>query len=193
MRGPSWLLKTPLAGQMGPQRLRPKTTVAHSRQRDRRQATTTTLQSRTGWSTLVPNRFDHPGQDQSSASVEKNSSSPFPQRVLTFFNAGLLFICASSTSITWRKLLRSHSLRRSKAVLGEAARTTRPQGNARAACNCVTHHPRSCFRGRRPVSGGMLYAPKIVIVALVFLQVIANDSECVCHRDDGSFLAASCR
>jgi len=31
---------------------------------------------------------------------------------------------------------------------------------------------------------------KIVVVALVLLQVIANDYEGMCHRDDGSFLAA---
>jgi len=34
---------------------------------------------------------------------------------------------------------------------------------------------------------------KILVVALVLLQVIANDDEGVGHRDDGSFLAASCR
>ena len=34
---------------------------------------------------------------------------------------------------------------------------------------------------------------KIVIVALVFLQVIANDYEAMRHRDDGSFFAAPCR
>ncbi len=31
---------------------------------------------------------------------------------------------------------------------------------------------------------------KIVVGALVLLQVIANDYEGMCHRDDGSFLAA---
>ena len=34
---------------------------------------------------------------------------------------------------------------------------------------------------------------KILVVALVLLQVIANDDEGMRHRDDGSFLAASCR
>jgi hypothetical protein len=32
---------------------------------------------------------------------------------------------------------------------------------------------------------------KIFVVALVLLQVIANDYEGMCHRDDGSLLAAS--
>src|SRR6476660_2678528 len=39
----------------------------------------------------------------------------------------------------WRKLLRSHPLRRSQAVLGEAAPTTRAQGNSRADGSCLTH------------------------------------------------------
>jgi hypothetical protein len=33
---------------------------------------------------------------------------------------------------------------------------------------------------------------KVVVVTLVLLQVIANDYEGMCHRDDGSFLAAPC-
>src|SRR5215469_685590 len=40
---------------------------------------------------------------------------------------------------SWRKLLRSHPLRRSQAVLGEAAPTTRAQGNSRADGSCLTH------------------------------------------------------
>ena len=41
---------------------------------------------------------------------------------------------------SWRKLLRSHPLRRSKAVLGEAAATTRAQdGCSRADRSCLTH------------------------------------------------------
>jgi hypothetical protein len=33
---------------------------------------------------------------------------------------------------------------------------------------------------------------EILIVALVLLQVIANDNEAMRHRDDGSLLAAPC-
>src|ERR1700675_4314040 len=40
---------------------------------------------------------------------------------------------------SWRKLLRSHPLRRSQAVFGEAAPTTRAQGNPRADGSCLTH------------------------------------------------------
>jgi transposase len=40
---------------------------------------------------------------------------------------------------SWRKLLRSHPLRRSQAVLGEAAPTTRAQGNSRADGSYLTH------------------------------------------------------
>ena len=40
---------------------------------------------------------------------------------------------------SWRKLLRSHPLRRSKAVLGEAAPTARAQGNSRADRSCLTY------------------------------------------------------
>jgi hypothetical protein len=40
---------------------------------------------------------------------------------------------------SWRKLLRSHPLRRSQAVFGEAAPTTRAQGNSRADGSCLTH------------------------------------------------------
>ena len=40
---------------------------------------------------------------------------------------------------SWRKLLRSHPLRRSQAVFGEAAPTTRAQGNSRANGSCLTH------------------------------------------------------
>lgn len=34
---------------------------------------------------------------------------------------------------------------------------------------------------------------KILVVALVLLQVIGNDDDGMRHRDDGSFLTASCR
>jgi hypothetical protein len=34
---------------------------------------------------------------------------------------------------------------------------------------------------------------KILVVALILLQVIANDDEGMRHRDDGSLLAAPCR
>src|ERR1700758_142821 len=40
---------------------------------------------------------------------------------------------------SWRKLLRSHPLRRSQAIPGEAAPTTRAQGNSRADGSCLTH------------------------------------------------------
>src|SRR6202795_2214686 len=40
---------------------------------------------------------------------------------------------------SWRKLLRSHPLGRSQAVPGEAAPTTRAQGNSRADGSCLTH------------------------------------------------------
>ena len=36
-----------------------------------------------------------------------------------------------------------------------------------------------------------IISAKIVVVALVLLQVIANDDEAVCQRYDGSFLPAS--
>jgi hypothetical protein len=39
----------------------------------------------------------------------------------------------------WRKLLRSRPLRRSQAVLGEAAPTTRAQGNSRVDGSCLTN------------------------------------------------------
>src|ERR1700730_9306731 len=38
---------------------------------------------------------------------------------------------------SWRKLLRSYPLRRSQAVFGEAAPTTRAQGNSRADGSCL--------------------------------------------------------
>ena len=40
---------------------------------------------------------------------------------------------------SWRKLLRSHPLRRSKALPGEAAATTRAQSNTRADRSCLIH------------------------------------------------------
>jgi hypothetical protein len=41
---------------------------------------------------------------------------------------------------SWRKLFRSHPLRRSKAVPGEAAPTTGAQGNSRADGSCLTQY-----------------------------------------------------
>src|SRR5215468_2664733 len=40
---------------------------------------------------------------------------------------------------SWRKLLRSHPLRRSQAVSREAAPTARAQGNSRAHGSCLSH------------------------------------------------------
>src|SRR5438105_3013147 len=50
---------------------------------------------------------------------------------------------------SWRKLLRSHPLRRSQAVLGEAAPTTRAQGNSRADGSCLTHRFPQLFSRER--------------------------------------------
>jgi hypothetical protein len=38
-----------------------------------------------------------------------------------------------------------------------------------------------------------IVSAEILVVALILLQVIANDDEGMRHRDDGSFLAARCR
>jgi hypothetical protein len=51
---------------------------------------------------------------------------------------------------SWRKLLRSHPLRWSQAVFGEAAPATRAQGNPRTDGSGLTQRfPRRGFRGRR--------------------------------------------
>ncbi len=49
------------------------------------------------------NCYDLPDPIRWSASAAKYSCSAFAATVLTFFIAGLLFICALSTSITWER------------------------------------------------------------------------------------------
>src|SRR6202171_5044179 len=65
---------------------------------------------------------------------------------------------------SWRKLLRSHPLRRSQAVFGEAAPTTRAQGNSRADGSCLTH--------RFPQVSG----PELVRWLVKILRKIADDA-----------------
>jgi hypothetical protein len=55
---------------------------------------------------------------------------------------------------SWRKLLRSHPLRRSQSVFGEAAPATRAQDNSRTDGSCVTQRfPHRGFRGSVSVFG----------------------------------------
>src|SRR6516225_6447445 len=63
----------------------------------------------------------------------------------------------------WRKLFRPSPLRRVKALLGQTAPATRPQGNSGADGSCLTlFFPHGFgFRGKRPVSRGMRYAPNV--------------------------------
>src|SRR5713101_6384925 len=66
---------------------------------------------------------------------------------------------------SWRKLLRSHPLRRSQAVLGEAAPTTRAQGNSRTDASCLTHPFPQLFSREKEHEGERLAYPFLCLDA----------------------------
>src|ERR1700747_2990377 len=79
---------------------------------------------------------------------------------------------------SWRKLLRSHPLRRSQAVLGEAAPTTRAQGNSRADGSGLTHRfPQLFSREKASLRGDALGSQVIDALEAQEIKEAGNEKD----------------
>src|SRR5262249_1136262 len=80
---------------------------------------------------------------------------------------------------SWRKLLRSHPLRRSQAIPGEAAPTTRAQGNSGTDGSCLSHRFPQLFSREKVAEGWREHLCRRMVVTL--RQTKSSDHDAVIH------------